>query len=75
MLVLAREFDQKIVIDLSEISDADLAALRSTPIKITVLDIRGEKVRLGITAPASVGVHREEVYAAIQEQRQAERKQ
>jgi carbon storage regulator len=35
-------------------------------IVITVVDIRGDKVRLGITAPTEVPVHRQEVYEAIQ---------
>jgi carbon storage regulator len=35
-------------------------------IVITVLEIRGDKVRLGIEAPKSVPIHRSEVYAAIQ---------
>src|SRR5690606_14163244 len=34
-------------------------------IEITVVDIRGDKVRLGITAPRAVQVHRKEVYEAI----------
>ena len=34
-------------------------------IEITVVDIRGDRVRLGITAPQSVSVHRKEVYEAI----------
>ena len=34
-------------------------------IKITIVDIRGNKVRIGITAPSSVPVHREEVYKEI----------
>ncbi len=34
-------------------------------IVITVVDIRGDKVRLGISAPTDVIVHREEVYNAI----------
>ena len=41
-------------------------------IEITVVDIRGEKVRMGITAPTNIPVHRKEVYEAIQrENRQA----
>jgi len=41
-------------------------------IEITVVDIRGDKVRIGITAPAKIPVHRKEVYEAIQaENRQA----
>ena len=34
-------------------------------IKITVLDIRGGQVRIGITAPQEVKIHREEVYNRI----------
>ena len=37
-------------------------------IVITVVDIRGDKVRLGIEAPKDVGVHRQEVYEAIKRQ-------
>jgi carbon storage regulator len=43
-------------------------------IEITIVDIRGDKVRLGITAPATIPVHRKEVYEAIQrENREAAR--
>lgn len=35
-------------------------------IVITVIDIRGDKVRLGIDAPQEIPVHRQEVYEAIQ---------
>lgn len=40
-----------------------------------VIDIRGDKVRLGIEAPKEVPVHRQEVYEAIQKElsREAER--
>lgn len=51
MLVLSRQRDESIVI-------GDL-------IEITVVDIRGDKVRLGITAPREVQVHRKEIYEAI----------
>ena len=34
-------------------------------IELTVVDIRGDKVRLGITAPPRIAVHRKEVYDAI----------
>jgi carbon storage regulator len=54
MLVLSRKKNESIVVD-----DA---------IVITVLEIRGDKVRLGIEAPKSVPIHRSEVYAAIQAQ-------
>ena len=52
MLVLSRQKDQSIVI--------------GDDIEITVVDIRGDKVRLGIAAPAEIPVHRKEVYEAIQ---------
>jgi carbon storage regulator len=40
-------------------------------IEITIVDIRGEKVRLGINAPPHVPVHRKEVYEAIKREKQA----
>jgi carbon storage regulator len=52
MLVLSRKRDEKIVIN--------------QDVVITVVEIRGDKVRLGIEAPAHVPVHRREVYEAIQ---------
>lgn len=58
-LVLGRERDQVIRI--------------GDDIKVTVHDIRGDKVRLGITAPPDVTIHREEVYQAIQHERRAVR--
>ncbi len=51
MLVLSRRTDESMFI--------------GDDIKITVLDIRGGQVRLGIIAPESVKVHREEVYQRI----------
>jgi carbon storage regulator len=35
-------------------------------IVVTIVDIRGDKVRLGIEAPSAIPVHRQEVYEAIQ---------
>ena len=57
MLVLSRQRDETIMI--------------GDDIEITVVDIRGEKVRLGINAPAHVPVHRKEVYEAIKRENQA----
>ena len=52
MLVLSRQRDESIVI--------------GDNIVITIVDIRGDKVRLGIQAPVEIPVHRQEVYDAIQ---------
>jgi len=56
VLVLSRQRDQSIII--------------GDNIVITVVDIRGDKVRLGINAPTDVSVHRQEVYEAIQRERE-----
>lgn len=52
MLVLSRKKNEEIVINHN--------------IVITVVEVRGDKVRLGIEAPTDVSVHRREVYDAIQ---------
>lgn len=52
MLVLSRKRSEQIVI--------------AENVVITVVEIRGDKVRLGIDAPKDVPVHRKEVYEAIQ---------
>lgn len=52
MLVLSRQRDESIII--------------GDNIVITIVDIRGDKVRLGINAPTEIPVHRQEVYEAIQ---------
>jgi carbon storage regulator len=45
-------------------------------VEVTIVDVRGDKVRLGITAPKSIPVHRKEVYEAIQrEKREAQKQQ
>lgn len=56
MLVLSRHRDESIII--------------GDNIVITVVDVRGDKVRLGIDAPTDIPVHRQEVYEAIQRERQ-----
>lgn len=61
MLVLSRTKDQSIII--------------GDNIKITIVDVRGDKVRLGITAPKDVSVHREEIWLAIQKEKQAKQQQ
>lgn len=52
MLVLSRKKNESIVID--------------DKITIIIVDVRGDKVRLGIDAPKDVTVHRQEVFEAIQ---------
>ena len=54
MLVLTRKLGESIAID--------------DHIKIVVVQIKGKQVRLGIQAPKETKIHREEVYAAIQDQ-------
>lgn len=44
-------------------------------VEITIVDVRGDKVRLGITAPKSIPVHRREVYDAIQREKKAKETQ
>jgi carbon storage regulator len=56
MLVLSRQRDETIMI--------------GDDIEITIVDIRGDKVRLGITAPTRISVHRKEVYEAIKAENQ-----
>ena len=54
MLVLTRKKDQSIVI--------------GDNIEVTVLEIQGEQVRIGVKAPKSVSVHRKEIYLEIWEE-------
>lgn len=60
MLVLSRKLNEKIMV--------------GDDIEITIVDIRGDKVRVGIDAPQDVAIHRKEVYDAISnENRRAEK--
>lgn len=54
MLVLTRKTDESIII--------------GDDIRITVVEVRHDQVKLGITAPRDIPVHREEVYREIQEE-------
>src|SRR3546814_9119028 len=58
MLVLSRQRDETIMI--------------GDDIELTVVDIRGDKVRIGIKAPTHVAVHRKEVYDARSEEHTSE---
>ena len=55
MLVLSRQKDESIMV--------------GDNVEITIVDVRGDKVRLGITAPKEIPVHRREVYDAIQREK------
>ncbi len=57
MLVLTRRANQSIMI--------------GSDVVVTVLEVHGEQVRIGIKAPRSVAVHREELYYAIQQANKA----
>lgn len=64
MLVLSRQRDETIVLSFEDATDAELLGLRECPLRATIVDVRGDKVRTGITAPTCVRVDREEVYQA-----------
>ncbi|MBN8690276.1 MAG: carbon storage regulator CsrA [Armatimonadetes bacterium] len=54
MLVLTRKVNQSIII--------------GDDVEVVVLEVRGEQVRIGIKAPKSVAVHRQEVYQQIKDE-------
>ena len=57
MLVLSRKRDQSIMI--------------GDDIEVIVVDVRGDKVRIGITAPKDISVHRKEVFEAIRRENES----
>ena len=61
MLVLSRHRNQQIVI--------------GDDIVVTVVEIRGDKVRLGIDAPVHIPVHRHEVWAALKRNEEQQRRE
>jgi carbon storage regulator len=56
MLILTRKVGESLMI--------------SDDMKVTVLGIKGNQIRIGVTAPRDVGVHREEIYNRILRERQ-----
>lgn len=56
MLVLSRKVDEKIVIN--------------EEITLMVIEIRGDKVRLGIDAPKNMSIHRQEILAKIETEKE-----
>jgi carbon storage regulator len=56
MLVLSRHVEETIMI--------------GDNVEVMVVGIRGDKVKLGIKAPANVAVHRREIYERIQQEKQ-----
>lgn len=63
MLVLSRHRDEAVVIDLRKYG----AGL----VRLVCVEIRGDKVRFGIEASAEIPVHRQEVFDAIEQEKQA----
>ena len=59
MLVLSRHQDETIVIGSG-----------ANAVRVTIVSVQGDKVRLGIDAPRDVSVHRLEVYETIQKERE-----
>jgi len=63
MLILTRHVVESIIIPLDQIT------VKNGCIEIVVVEIRGDKVRLGFNADKSIAIHRKEVYETIQRQK------
>ena len=70
MLILSRKRDEQAIATLPvEVMRAAVEANREIEITTTVVEIRGDKVRLGFDAPREVPIHRCEVHDAIKRSR------
>jgi len=56
MLVLSRQKGESIML--------------GDDVEVTIVDVRGDKVRIGINAPRDISVHRKEIYLAIQKEKE-----
>ncbi len=59
MLILTRKVGERLII--------------GDDIAVTVLSVKGNQVRVGVQAPASIAVHREEIYNRIQNERNGQK--
>lgn len=59
MLILTRKSGEKLMV--------------GDDVEITVLGVKGNQVRVGVSAPKNIAVHREEVYIRIQNEKQLEK--
>jgi len=73
MLVLSRHRDESIVVPVT-VLHPKTGEKMDVVIEFTVVDIRGDKVRLGVEAANFIPVHRREVYEAILRDRAADKR-
>ncbi len=67
MLVLSRQIEEEIIISLSSNN-----GILDNTISIKIVDVRGDKVRLGITADRNIIIHRKEVFDDINRERESQ---
>lgn len=67
MLVLSRKKNEQITLDLRNV---DLSKIANRIVTINVVELRGDKVRVGLEADKGIPVHRREVFDAIEREHQ-----